>query len=510
MSKQFFAELAGHDAPLKSLGIAETENPFLTDSYISALQMLDRECWIVGTRDDRSVADAAIAVLSRGRLSTVLEIPSLPASAATELFWDGVYELNKKLRVTDLVAETFASLSFQLPPLKGEISRTERTEYVVRLDGDLASRLSSNHKRNVKKAKAAGVSMRHGADPQESLSQHQRLMAQSLDRRSARGESVVPSAQASPEHRAFLQAGAAQLFQALQGDAVVSSVLVLLSREGAYYESAGTSPEGMAVGASHFLINSIGEHLREQGYRSFNLGGALPGSSLARFKAGFGTTEVPLSACTCYVGAAWRRKIRTAYTLARENPAQLRKAICGDRYTLLVYAIGTDAILKPVPVSEGMRFAGLSDQELINLPADSHDPEFRERQLERLRRFGRSYAFAVIDSEAIAHVSWLLPPKAVDLESPRILLLRPDEAEITACETLPQFRGKNMYPFAVQQLLRVAGEQGIRRVYMKTQKSNLPSQAGILKAGLKAIGAITVVTPPGMPGKSFVFRRLHS
>jgi hypothetical protein len=231
---------------------------------------------------------------------------------------------------------------------------------------------------------------------------------------------------------------------------------------------------------------------------------------LARFKAGFGATEVPLSACTCYVGPAWRRKIRTVYTLARQDPAQLRKAIRGDRYTLLVYAIGTDAIIKPVPVSEGIRFAGLSDQDLISLPADSQDPEFRERQLERLRRFGRSHAFAVIDSDAVAHISWLLPAKALELERPRILLLRADEAEITACETLPQFRGKNLYPFAVQQLLRVAAEQGIRRVYMKTQKSNLPSQAGILKAGLKAIGTITVVTPPGMPGKSFVFRRLQS
>ena len=508
MSRQFFAERAGRDAALTHLGITAQENPFLTDAYVSARQKLGGEVWILGTREGAAVGDAAVAVLRRGRLSTSLEIPSLPISAATDIFWQGVYAFCKRSKVTDLEGGTFGSSSFELPPLKGETSRTRRIEFVVPLRGATPAELSSNHKRNVKKATAAGLVIRRSADPELCLAEHHRLMGQSLGRRSARGEHVPQNVEEWPEHRAFLEAGSAEIFQVLQGETVLSSVLVLRSARAGYYESAGTSPEGMGLGASHFLIHAIGERLRTEGAVGFNLGGAEPGSSLARFKAGFGATEVPLEACTCYVGPGWRKKLRSAYTLAREDPRRLRKAVIGGRYKLLVYAIATDANVAPVPVPEGTRFAALSEQELTQIAPVADDAEFRERQLERLERFGKSYAFGVFQSEVLAHISWLLPAEALRRDSPRILQLRADEAEITACETLPQFRGRNLYPYAVQQLLEIARQQGIRRVYMKTREDNVPSQSGIVKGGLTKIGTITVITPPLMPGRAIVLRRL--
>ncbi len=510
MSSQFFAERAGRHAPVTKLGITETRNPFLTDAYVSALQLAGRECWIVGTRDGASVIDAAVAYVLRGRLSTLLEVPSLPASAASESFWNGLYAFCKRLKVTDVVAGTFASPPFEIPPLKGETSRTPRIEYVVALDGSAPAQLSSNHRRNVKKAAAAGVAMRRATDAEAALAEHHRLMGQSLGRRSARGEFVPQNWDTAAEHRAYLEAGAAEIYQALQGSTVLSSVLVLRSANAAYYESAGTSPEGMSVGASHFLIHAIGEHLRSAGVATFILGGAEAGSSLARFKSGFGASEVRLTACACYLGPAWRKRLRSAYAMARENPRQLAKAVRGDRYTLLVYAIDTKSAVETVRVPEGARFVALSEQDLTSMAVDPSEPEFRERQMERLQRYGKSYGFGVFVAEALAHVSWMLPAEAVRAEVPQILQLAADEVEITACETLPQFRGKNLYAFAVQQLIALARQQGIRRVYMKTHKSNTASQAGILKAGLQSVGAITVVTPPFAPGRPIVLRRLHS
>src|SRR5579871_5884869 len=508
MSRQFFAERAGQNAAVSQLGITEQDNPFLTDAYVSARQKLGGEVWLLGAREGAAVADAAVAVLRRGRLSTSLEIPSLPQCAASDIFWEGMYAFCQRSKVTDLEAGTFGSPSFELPPLKGETSRSRRIEFVVPLGGATPAELSSNHKRNVKKAAAAGLVMRRSADPELCLAEHHRLMGQSLGRRSARGEHVPQNVEAWPEHRTFLETGAAEIFQALQGETVLSSVLVLRSAKAGYYESAGTSPEGMSLGASHFLIHAIGEHLRKERAVSFNLGGAEPGSSLGRFKAGFGATEVPLEACTCYVGPGWRKKLRSAYTLAREDPRRLRKAVAGGRYKLLVYAITTDAGVTPVTAPQGTRFAALSEKELTQIASVADDPEFRERQLERLQRFGKSYAFGVFVSDALAHVSWLLPATALGRDKPRILQLRAGEAEITACETLPQFRGRNLYPFAVQQLLTIARGQGIRRVYMKTHEDNVASQSGIVKAGLVKIGTVTVITPPLMPGRTIVLRRL--
>jgi hypothetical protein len=61
--------------------------------------------------------------------------------------------------------------------------------------------------------------------------------------------------------------------------------------------------------------------------------------------------------------------------------------------------------------------------------------------------------------------------------------------------------------FAIQQIFQIAQNSGIRRVYMKTLKDNVSSQSGILKAGLHLAGAVTVVTPPGIPSKTYVVRR---
>ncbi|MBZ5642605.1 MAG: GNAT family N-acetyltransferase, partial [Acidobacteriia bacterium] len=95
----------------------------------------------------------------------------------------------------------------------------------------------------------------------------------------------------------------------------------------------------------------------------------------------------------------------------------------------------------------------------------------------------------------------------VALERPKFLALQADEAEITGSETLPGYRGRKLYPFAIQQIVQVAHDSGIRRVLMKTRKENLPSQAGILKAGLRLSGEMTVITPPAIPGKMLMLRR---
>jgi hypothetical protein len=132
-----------------------------------------------------------------------------------------------------------------------------------------------------------------------------------MTRRSARGE-AVPSVQRDALAEAFLATGVGELFQAVaDGASPLSSILVLRSPVGAYYHSAGTSPEGMDRGASQFLIASTAEQLRSEGVLRFNLGGAGPESEgLQRFKAGFGARVVPLEAATCVFGTTLERGAR--------------------------------------------------------------------------------------------------------------------------------------------------------------------------------------------------------
>jgi hypothetical protein len=115
----------------------------------------------------------------------------------------------------------------------------------------------------------------------------------------------------------------------------------------------------------------------------------------------------------------------------------------------------------------------------------------------------------VFIANKLAHVSWLVPADALTSSEPDVLRLAKDEAEITACETLPSFRGKGLYSFAIQRIFQVARSAGIRQIYMKTRENNTASQSGILKAGLRQIGTVRVLTPPAIPNKTLIFRRLR-
>jgi lipid II:glycine glycyltransferase (peptidoglycan interpeptide bridge formation enzyme) len=330
MDRKFIFEPLGGSS-LTKFGVNQEENPFCTDAYVAAMEMLGYETWIVGTKTDGGVQDAAIGLLRRGRVSAALEFVSLPPSASQEDFWSAIYADCKRLKVTNLIAGTFGSSPFQLPGLVGEFSRTQRTEYVFSIsNGTCEKAFEHDIRRNIRKARSAGLVLRHGSDDPDWLSEHVRLNSESMMRRAARGESVQMSTQRFDEYKAYLRSGAGELFQALQDGKVVSSELILRSAQRAYGQSMGTSSEGMKVGASHFLIFSVCKELEKRGMRTYNLGGAPKGSTLARFKVGFGACEVsPLSTCSCYLGPRWLKKIHSAIKIVRMERRQAWKALVG-------------------------------------------------------------------------------------------------------------------------------------------------------------------------------------
>jgi len=171
---------------------------------------------------------------------------------------------------------------------------------------------------------------------------------------------------------------------------------------------------------------------------------------------------------------------------------------------LHVYAASTTSIAVPA-TRPGFRFRYLADVQLRSLRAD---PAFCARQLERLHRFGASYAYAVYISDTLAHISWLLPASVLAIDEPRVFRAMAHEAEITACETLPEFRGQGVYPFAIGHVCAVAKEQGVQRIFMKTNPTNAASRAGIMKAGLQLVGSAWLINVPRTP-RAFVLRQFR-
>jgi hypothetical protein len=125
----------------------------------------------------------------------------------------------------------------------------------------------------------------------------------------------------------MIEKGAGELYQAIAGGEALASAMVLRAAEAAYYDSAGTSPEGMKCGAAHFLIYSIARVLREESNLTFNLGTAEPETGLSLFKIRFGATPVPLQLARFYLGSDLRRKLTTAAHFLRDRSSAIYRWI---------------------------------------------------------------------------------------------------------------------------------------------------------------------------------------
>jgi hypothetical protein len=280
--------------------------------YARAQRALGLSCWLLGVSDSGTLNAAALGVVKSGRIRRTLDLPSSPVVAKESPFWSGLERLCRDLHVTDLEVSTFATCAADIPTLRGEIRRVRRTEFELSLaNGDLIAGLSQHHRVRVKKARKNGTTMRVSAAV-DALDEHVRLRAHSMERRRARGESVPLDLDRRGE-AALLASGAGELFQAVLHGHVASSLLVIKSTRGAYFKSAGSSIEGMRVGASHFLVLEAAVALQSEGIETFFLGGARPHEEgLRAYKLGFGSRPIETEAVTAYVGGRFRRRISEA------------------------------------------------------------------------------------------------------------------------------------------------------------------------------------------------------
>ena len=310
MTIEFYAQMSPTEDIIRRLEDINPANPFYTLGYIKAQSDLGYKPCLLALRENNRLVAGCTAFIMTGRINTTLEITSMPTLNFPQIFWDGVLDFCKETKVTRFDALSFASpIETTLPTLPGETSRKKRNEYILDLNNtNLLGGLSSNHKRNIKRAYKASLQLTRNCDPQASH-QHILLMRDSIHRRWNRGESVTENL-AIQSFMRLIRNDSGVFFQAVRNGKVLSSVLVLLSSKGGYYHSAGTSPEGMSCGASHFLIYKIAEEMQEQQRDLFNLGGDdREASGLARFKSGFGTTRIHLESGSFFLGSKVKKTL---------------------------------------------------------------------------------------------------------------------------------------------------------------------------------------------------------
>jgi lipid II:glycine glycyltransferase (peptidoglycan interpeptide bridge formation enzyme) len=244
--------------------------------------------------------------------------------ADSAAFWDGMFATCRRARVTNLEVHSYASVACAIPKSQYETYRVPRTEYVINLsEPDLCGPLRANCRRSINRARREGMSIRRSTSETDALI-HCGLLAESMVRRQGRGENV--SAVANPKPiLAYLRSGSGILIQAIWSDEVVSSMLVLLSQNGCYEQSSGTSVEGMKRCASHFLVFEAASQLKSEGKVVFNLGGVSgdnPG--LVLFKTGFGPEERRLEAVDLELGSRFHRTLVSTLRSLRGGGSWLR------------------------------------------------------------------------------------------------------------------------------------------------------------------------------------------
>lgn len=311
MTATFFARPAD-EAAVERASFTDPDNPFLTTRYLKSQRALGREGWLLSLERGGTVCAGALCFVERGRLRRALTIPSSPPVAADSPFWPGVRAHIAGQGITDLELSTFATPESQIPRWHGEFERIDRTEFAMLLkDVELWPRVSKSHRERVSKGRKKGLLVRRDHSD-AAIDAHVALHINSMHRRKSRGESVSLEFERAGS-AALLASGAGELYQAMLGDHVASSLLVLRSATGAYSESSGNSKEGMGIGASHFLRFETALTLQTEGVEIFYLGGVRPQEDgLRAFKAGFGTTPIDTQSVSAYVGGPMRRRLSSA------------------------------------------------------------------------------------------------------------------------------------------------------------------------------------------------------
>jgi hypothetical protein len=323
MPVEFHTEANPSEKLCREVASLAPANPYYTFEYIEAKRALGFQPWMLLLRANGQLLSGCPAFVKTGFLARSLEIESLPTIPDADVFWNELQTFCRSSGISGLGVYTAASDSARIPPLPGEIWRKTRCEFVIELrKGDLWRLMRNSHRGRVNRSRKAGVTVGRTGGAQ-AWQEHARAVEASMERRKTRGE-IFPEVKQAQFCEALRQSRQGELFQAFRDGRVLSSAFVIKAERGAYYFWAGTTAEGMTLGASHYLVHEIAKIMQEESLDFFNLGGTgLENKGLIEFKRGFGPREVTLEAAEFCFGSRVKRGLGRAFQILRNDPARL-------------------------------------------------------------------------------------------------------------------------------------------------------------------------------------------
>lgn len=476
------------------------EAPLLAPAVLRSLAPPGARLLTCGVRRGSALVAALVGWEEGPPFFRRLSFPALPAFAersdeVKSCLWAGVKGTARRRRAPWLELSGLYGAACAVPGSLGAVrSLRWRHEFVM----DLPARapggggsLPAEWRERFLAGDRAGLSL-VVARSDEALAAHRTLLARGLDG-PLPSEPHPPSLLPEPQER-LLRAGAAFVAQAVGPGGVQASALVLDSRPAACLLGLAAEPSEPGLTAAASLLRRVGEHLAADGARGLHLGGVTEEAPLAalRLRQAFADSERHAMHLVMAAGPRWPVHLAEAWRMGTRTPSRLPGALAGRLARLerfVVHAWGPGDWRAP-ELPPGVTLRRLSNEELVAASIHSDALGTHRRYLQQ---HGFNGAWGVFVDGELAHVSWVLRRADHQRLPFAHLRLGADEAELGNCVTLPRFRGRALYPFAIRALSGQLFEAGVRRVFLVTARGNVASVRGIEKAGPRPCGRVSIL-----------------
>ena len=195
---------------------------------------------------------------------------------------------------------------FKRPRHKVNSGRSLWLDLTLSMD-ELYRRMTSKHRYYVKKASKEAFEWR-ACNEERSARDFSSLYREMVARKKVSGWSGMGDI----SKLCRLLEDHACLFTGYRGNVPLSSCLVLLLGQKAFYAMAASGEEGRKLGASYAMMPKLIYHLKSQGITLFDLGGIDPAHASAQgvdhFKKGFGGTSVEYLGEWEWSSSEWLRR----------------------------------------------------------------------------------------------------------------------------------------------------------------------------------------------------------
>jgi GNAT superfamily N-acetyltransferase len=151
---------------------------------------------------------------------------------------------------------------------------------------------------------------------------------------------------------------------------------------------------------------------------------------------------------------------------------------------------GIDLDMPPPPVEPRLdaRFQECASESTATL-ADAMGLRDANEVRERMAS-GRRCMLALVGGR-IAGYGWISVRPEYIGEQEREIKLQANEAYVWDCATMPGFRGQRLYSALLSRILTVLRAQGVRRAWIGTARSNVPSLRAFATAGFQPAVTLT-------------------